>query len=114
MSIRDASFGELFKFGFWIQMALSLLIIVVMAVVFSLIGALSPAVLSEMAASDPDYSGPDLSAAGGIAIVVGVWLIALVVAIASAIGAAIETLFGVLVIMMWRALFMRRPARSIY
>lgn len=108
MTIRDATFGDLFKIAFWVQMAGAVVFGVLFALLFTVVFALAPETLHEMIASaDPSL---DLrEAPSGVWAVILVWLIFVFVMLYIAVSVAISTVLSVVCLMVLRLVFLRRP-----
>jgi O-antigen/teichoic acid export membrane protein len=80
------------------------------AVICTLIFAVSPAVFQELAQSEPDMAWL-ANGGGAVTAILVTWVFALIYLIVFAFGVAVATVIGVLILMLWRAIFMRpRPS----
>lgn len=112
MTVRDASFGDLFKIGFWIQLAPAL-------VGFAMIGATltvlflfmpeAPRILVQGGVV-PGVS-PDTPVNGPLAAIAVVWVGVALYALFSAGLAALRALSGAVLLTGWRRMMEKRRAR---
>lgn len=110
MSLREASFGDLFKIGFWVQLGPVVLGVLLAGVMFSALTLMFPD-LPELLAEAYILPIPATAYEGGTGPMLGlIWLVVLAYALFMSALVTLRTVSGALIVMMWRKTFRRTAA----
>lgn len=112
MTIREASFGDLFKIAFWVHLGPTLMALVFAGLFVSAVFVATPELPAAMVELGVPGVPAGFAAFSTLQAVGVVWLIALAYAVALTAFSALRTLSGAVTLIWWRRVFMRttRPA----